>query len=638
MTRWARTFVAVAGVLMTVTGCLAQQTAVVPATATAPVTTASARRPKLPKQVYALYFPHHRNREHDGRLGAWQKSLTAEQSKAEKTYFNYNPDLIDANGRHQIAATVYPYLGMQSDMDSDYQEFQILQAKVAHIDAFIVDWILPGNYGWEHCLRKLLKTAERYDFKVGIDFIASSHFEWYQNLDASADTREKKAEAIKKSYQYMLDNFYNQPAALVLDGHALLFLFGGCKPDEFKNITAHPYQFPSGVKDYWYVLRANVGWYPSHTERGYRRWAGLVHGCFGWLMLPHRLSGKKTDPEIFKTYDHYIDSDDIVEYVRAVIDKNDEYYRKGVHKIRVSSACPGFDNRGCAGWSRKLAYIPREKGRTYRRQWDLNVENRDKIDVVFCVTWNDYTEATSVEPTVEFGFDDMEVTQKYAAAFKGIPSDPSGIRLPARLFRLRKKGQFLARTGFDTQAFVAKLDRAAKLISNREYPQADALLKEAESLIAEMETQLTSETLTVRDDGPDGKLSVRGPASDGTYSLHGGEKLYLRLDEGLAKKLRTHNWDGILEFEYFDFGDKKFRVTSSPARPDVPGPRHVANLYSVVCEIKKDGGNRWKDARVRLFKVNTRFDHKAANNSDIVFSGDATIRGIRLHFDVFSRR
>lgn len=621
-----------------VTGAVALLVSLVAGAADDSKKPAPASKPALEKQVYALHFPHHRTREHDGGLGAWRKSLTAELSRAEKTYFNYDPDLLDANGRHQIASTVYPYVGMQSELDPDYLEYQVLQAKVAHIDAFILDWILPGNYGWEHTLKAMLPVAAKYDFKIGLDFIASSHFDWYKNLDPSADTRKKQAQAIKKSLQYALDNFYSTPAALTIDDHPILFLFGGAKPDELKDIRAHPYRLPKGRKDFWYVLRANVGWRPGDTERGYRRWAGIVDGCFGWILLPHRLSGKKTDPEIFKTYDHYIDSDDIVEYVRTVIDKNDEYYRKGVHKIRVSSACPGFDNRGCAGWERKLALLPREKGQTFRKQWKLNVENRDKIDVVFLVTWNDYTEATTVEPTVEFGFDDMEVTQKYAAAFKGIRSDPSGIRLPARLFRLRKRGRFLARTGFDTQAFVAKLDSAAKLISNREYPQADAPLKEAESLIAEMETQLTSEPLTVRDGDPDGKLSVRGPASDGTYSLHGGKKLYLRLDEGLAKKLRTHNWDGILEFEYFDSGDKKFRVISSPARPDVPGPRHVANLYSVVCEIKKDGGNRWEDARVRLFKVNTRFDHKAASDSDIVFSGNATIRGIRLHFDVFSRR
>ena len=97
------------------------------------------------KLVLADYFPHHRTRQHDGRLGSWQQSRTAEMSKARKTYFNYNPDLVGADGKHQLAATVYPLVGMQSDLDPDYQEFQILQAKVAHIDGFVVEWVLPGR-------------------------------------------------------------------------------------------------------------------------------------------------------------------------------------------------------------------------------------------------------------------------------------------------------------------------------------------------------------------------------------------------------------------------------------------------------------------------------------------------------------
>ncbi|KKL76912.1 hypothetical protein LCGC14_2040140, partial [marine sediment metagenome] len=213
----------------------------------------------LPKQVYALYFPHHRTREFDGNLGAWQKSLTAKLSKAKKTYFNYNPDLVDANGRHDLAATVYPYVGMQSDMDPDYQEYQILTARTARIDAFIVDWILPGNYGWEHALRSLSRTAEKYDFKLGIDFIASSHFDWYQSVDRTADTREKKARAIVKSLQYALDNFYTSGAALVVRGHPVIFLFGGAKLDEFKAVRAHTYRVRAGLKQPWFIRRASIG-------------------------------------------------------------------------------------------------------------------------------------------------------------------------------------------------------------------------------------------------------------------------------------------------------------------------------------------------------------------------------------------
>ena len=613
--------------LLSLTGCAAPQ-----ARASAP-----ASHLELAKQVYALHFPHHRTREYDGNLGSWHKTLTAKKSKARKTYFNYNPDLLGPGGRHDLAATVYPLVGMQSDMDPDYQEFQILQARTAHIDAFIVDWILPGNYGWEHTMRSLLKMAERYDFQLGVDFIAESHFEWYQNVDPAADTRQKKAEAIKKSLQYMFDHFYTSKAALVVEGHPVVFLFGGTKPEEFRWIGRHPYRLPAGMKKPWFIRRATIGPNKRHMEWTYGRWAPLVDGTFGWILGPYRLSGKPIPPEMLETFDYYLDSDDMDLYARGVVEMNQKHFETGEFSMRVGSACPGFDNRGCAGWERTLWMLEREHGRTYERQWAVNVANRDRVDAVFCVTWNDYTEATTVEPTVEHGFTDMEITQKYAAAFKGIRSDPGGIRLPARLFALRKRARFLKRTGFDTAAVMGRADEAGRAINRREYPAAEAALSAAEAAVKAMDRQVGSEKLALTVPGPMVK-AVAGPDSDeGVRELTGRDALCLRFDESVAKTLRANNFDGFLTFEFLDDGKGVFDVVTSPARPDVKGPRHVANLFSEVCRIRKDDTGTWRKARVKLFKVNCGFGHKAANGSDFVFRGDLKVRNIAFAFDVFSR-
>ncbi|MHC4717979.1 MAG: glycoside hydrolase family 71/99 protein [Planctomycetota bacterium] len=613
--------------LLSLTGCAAGQ---------APASGPTAR-PAVAKQVYALYFPHHRTREHDGNLGSWQKTLTAKKSKAHKTYFNYNPDLVAPGGRHDVAATVYPLVGMQSDMDPDYQEFQILQARTAHIDAFIVDWILPGNYGWEHAMRSLLKMAERYDFKLGIDFIAESHFEWYQNVDPAADTRRKKAEAIKKSLQYALDQFYHSPAALVVEGHPVIFLFGGTKPEEFRWIRRHPYRVPEGMKRPWFIRRATIGIHRGHMEWTYNRWAPLVDGTFGWILGPYRLSGKPIPPEMLATYDYYLDSDDMDLYARGVVEMNQKHFETGEFSMRVGSACPGFDNRGCAGWERTLWMLEREQGRTYERQWAVNVANRDKVDAVFCVTWNDYTEATTVEPTAEHGFTDMEITQKYAAAFKGIPSDPSGIRLPARLFALRKRARFLNHTGFDTDAVMSRLDRVGVAVNERRYVKAAAGLDEAEKMTADMDRQVRSEKVAVSVPGEKVKATAGPERDEGVWELARRDRLCLRFDESVARVLRERNFDGYLTFEFFDEGKNIFDVVTSPARPDGKGPRHVARLFSEVCRIRKDDTGVWRKARVKLFKVNCGFGHDAANGSDFVFGPNVKVRNIAFAFDVFSR-
>ncbi|HET6430492.1 MAG TPA: hypothetical protein VFJ30_18925 [Phycisphaerae bacterium] len=618
---------ATVSLLLSLAGCAwAQASASSPASSTT-----------LAKQVYALYFPHHRTREYDGNLGSWQKTLTAKDSKARQTYVNYNPDLIGPCGRHDVAAKVYPLVGMQSDMDPDYQEFQILQARTAHIDAFIVDWILPGNFGWEHALRSLLKMAERYDFRLGIDFIAESHFDWYQSVDPAADTRQKKAEAIKKSLQYALDNFYTSKAALVVEGHPVIFLFGGTEPEEFRWIRHHDYRTPPGQKRPWFIRRATIGPDDRHQAWSYGRWAPHIDGTFGWILGPYRLSGKPIPPEMLATYDYYLDSDDMAIYVQRLEQMNQKHFDTGEFSMRISSACPGFDNRGCAGWERTLWLLEREQGRTYERQWAFNAAHRDTIDAVFCVTWNDYTEATTVEPTVEHGFTDMEITQKYAAAFKGVASDPSGIRLPAKLFALRKRARFLSRTGFDTAAVMSKLDEAGMAINNRQYPAAEANLSFAQQVANAMDQQVRREKLAIGVPGETVKVTAGPEAKEGAWELTPRDALCLRFEESAAKPLRDNNFDGFLTFEFLDDGQGVFEVLASPARPDVEGPRHVANLYSEVCRIRKDDTGKWRPARVKLFKVNCGFGHQAANQSDFVFRGDLKVRHIAFTFDVFSR-
>jgi hypothetical protein len=229
----------------------------------------------------------------------------------------------------------------------------------------------------------------------------------------------------------------------------------------------------------------------------------------------------------------------------------------------------------------------------------------------------------------------MEITQKHAAAFKGIPSDPAGVRLPARLFKLRKRIEFLTRTGLAGTPLDKRCDAIAQLISKGKYAPAAEALTEVESTVKDMDAKITSETIAVAFPSRTVKASAGRTGRDGIFPVTRVDKLCLRFDESIAAKLRKHNFDGFLEFEYLNIGKAAFEVVTSPARPDVKGPRHYANLYSEVCRIKKDATRKWVPAKVKVFKVNTAFDHGAANKSDFVFQGNVRVRNIRFTFEVF---
>ena len=95
-----------------------------------------------------------------------------------------------------------------------------------------------------------------------------------------------------------------------------------------------------------------------------------------------------------------------------------------------------------------MFYVARKDGETARKQWALYKNQRANLDAVFIVTWNDWTEGTIVEPSVERGLQDVTIIEEGASGFKDLPSEPAGLPLPKRLFDLRKGYAQLVRLGF----------------------------------------------------------------------------------------------------------------------------------------------------------------------------------------------
>ncbi|HJN15533.1 MAG TPA: hypothetical protein QGH10_08590 [Armatimonadota bacterium] len=579
----------------------------------------------LPKMVWADYFPHHRTREHDGNLGSWFQSRTAEQSGVEVTTFTYNADLIDGNGHHQLPATIYPLVGMQSDMDPDYLEYQILQAKVAHIDGFVIEFVMPGDNTWTHTTLKLMEVARKYDFQIGVDIIEGSFFDWIK-YRPNMDTREKQLEAWKLSIQWMIDEIYAKPTGVVVDGHPVFFLFaGGLTPDEHREHMAD-FELPPHLKEPWWVKRAGIGPQIEHTHYAYKQWDGLINGMFGWLCTYNFLDAE-VPAEIAERFDKYETSDGLLHYQNVVMQKGQEYVDSGLFDIRVNSVCPGFDNRGCAGWGNDLSYISREAGATLRKQWEFIAENRGQIDGALLVTWNDYTESTCVEPTVEFGFHDMEQTEKHAATFKGIESDASGIQLPFDLYELRKAARFLTNCGVDAAALTEKLDASAAQIASGEYAASRADVDAADELAEALRAPIAKTELTLT--FPSDDLVAAGAA---------GALPHIQAAEPIAEQLRDNHFEGFATFEYLDDGDAFFTLKCDSARANAPGDANTKGEYDIVARIKRTGTGEWVSARVKLFKANCAFSHGGDEGADLWFvdEGDGLeVRNVGVEATVY---
>ena len=591
-----------------------------------------------PKLVIADYFAHHVSRKHDAQIGPWLIDNVARESHAEHTRFVYNADLIDEQGRHQLAAPAYPLLGLQSDMDRDYQEFQILLAKVAHIDGFVLEWVYPGDGSADAILRSMMATARHYHFKLGVNWIESSFFDWLPKRREDLETREDTLREFGRAVEYLMDEIYGSDVGIVVDGHPLILLFSGPDaptPDEFASAVNPVLEERVGPRP-WFLKRGGIGTKESHADGYFNKWAPFVDGTFGWISTHSNQYPTPIPPHLQGKVDHFLVGEHMTRYLDRLRKWNQCFVDEGKFSYRMQSVCPGFDNRGCAGWGNDLAYLGREDGKHYRRQWQQHVEHRDEIDAVLVVTWNDFTEATVIEPTEDYGYREIAATQEYAAAFKRLSYDPAGLRLPERLFRLRKDQAWLTRTGFDISDAGPILNRSGLHIASREYAEAADLLGAVETRFAALQAEAVKETFSLLLGQGLETVGPNAQAGD-VLEINKDKPLLLQIDEAIAKKLRHRNFEGTVSFDYLDEGEGRVQVLQVPIlRPVDEGVRRGAKFWQ-VCDIHQTATGNWIPARVPIHKEAAALNHKGPLGFDFAFLANTKIRNLRMDFTTHHR-
>ncbi|GKX29774.1 hypothetical protein SH1V18_22540 [Vallitalea longa] len=567
------------------------------------------------KKVYADYHGPRCTRIVDGELGHWKFSGTAKKSKVKNRTVNYNGDLILENGLNDVAAMSYPITGIQSQNDPHYIEYQILLAKAAHIDGFFVEWGFKEHRSNKELLG-IMEIAKKYDFEIGINWCDAWHFyDWIEEFHTIND-RQDKVNLFKESLQYLLDNVFSKKTGVTFNGHPIIFMFGGGPTvEEFKNILSEEYKIPQGLKDPWFFTRAPINGQVTENKVNYElthtKWLDIMQGVFGWM--PTRV--RKGEGTKYDNWDRYAVVEDTVDYLDTLNLGQDKY--EDSFKIKISSAAPGMDNRACASWDKHdLSHIPRDNGRTYEEMWKYNAVNKSDIDIVYIVSWNDYTERHQIEPTIIDGYRELLTTEKYAADFKGINQNTDGMGLPFKLFDLRKKVDLLNKVGLETICYESILDEIGIMVSKGSYVEAKLEIEGIISLLDNVLQQITIDYLEVN-------LPNENIIS---YSDEGG--LYLKFKEGIAKRLRDNYYRGYISFEYFDNDNDSFLIKGTTNK-------EKSDNYSIIADIKKNGTNMWEKGKVQIFKENIIFNHRLNGDYDILFDNNVKVKNITFHFSIY---
>lgn len=310
-----------------------------------------------PTKVWAHYMPWFEDKTTSDN-GEWGDHWTMA---------NKNPDIIDEDGKRQIAAHYYPLIGPYASSDVDVLEYHFLLMKYSGIDGILIDW-----YG----------TRDLYDYasngrntEVIVSVLEKVGLEFAIVYEDQTLRDEMEGDAIRVSQavsdmQYLEEKFFKKDNYIRIEGKPLLMVFG-----------------------------------PQ-----------IINAPSDWDRIFKRMSEK---PLFFTLYDHSSSANNS-EYKNAVgefiwvdlTSMEQKYSNKKNFEKYIGGAYPGFhDFYKEGGWGNTLLNIDHKNGETF--QEGLEMAQEYEVDYLQLITWNDFGEGTMIEPTLEFQYSFLESTQRF---------------------------------------------------------------------------------------------------------------------------------------------------------------------------------------------------------------------------------
>jgi len=344
------------------------------------------------------------------------------------TMNHFNPDL-QINGQRQIASKFQPLIGPYDSGDPTVIEFHLLTMRMAGIDGVIVDWYgLTDFRDYAELHRNTTRVLQCCEW-LGMKFVICYEDQTIPALVQAGRVQQADRVSHAAGELAWLGRYWFRSGAYVRQqGRPLLLSFGqaGLTDAEWTNCLQQ------SATDVVYV------------SQHHRRTAAA--GAFDWPV----------SQDADRAWDRFM-----------------KQSATGDQSIPV--ALPRFvDVYAEAGTGKSYGLVADDGGRRFRRQ--LEQAMRSGAAVVQIATWNDWGEGTMVEPSVEFGYRDLEavraVLQQFLPATSTTPADTGvsdSLRLPAQLVELRRRAA-------DEQQ-QKRCDEIAAALAQADLQQAALLLR-----------------------------------------------------------------------------------------------------------------------------------------------------------------
>ncbi len=248
------------------------------------------------------------------------------------------------------AKSDYPLLGRYSSSDISVMRQHIKWAKAAGIKGFIVSWKSTDKLNQR--LAQLIQVADEENFKLAII---------YQGLDFNRNPIPAKQ--VDADLSYFIEKYAKDPAFHIYEKP--LVIWSGTWKFSYQDIES----VVSGKRDQLLILAS------ERNVDGYSRLANLVDGnAYYWSSV---------NPYTFPTYPEKLTA--MGEAVHAH------------NGLWIAPVAPGFDARQIGGGT----VVDRKDGKTLEIQFSAAMQSSP--DAIGLISWNEFSENSYVEPSVNFG-------------------------------------------------------------------------------------------------------------------------------------------------------------------------------------------------------------------------------------------
>ncbi|MES2429346.1 MAG: sugar-binding protein [Bacteroidota bacterium] len=374
-----------------------------------------------------------------------------------------------------ICAHYHPLIGPYDGKDTAVIEYHLLLMKLSGIDGVMIDWYGKGGNGAGDAAPLLVNSNALINGteETGLKFALTMEDAAWKDINAAIDNGN-----------YAINNYFNKPEYVKLGDlrgsnatsatAPLITVFG---PQKFKT----PGQWNT-------ILSGNTqAFLPLYNQSA--QIGADAGGEFAWPYPQAVLGGN----------------------ANAWYTNLSGYYQTNAagKNIVLGTAFPGFKDFYGTNGASQYGIIPRTYSgtTTLKATLDLYTQRQSVLDGLQLATWNDFSEGTIIEPTVEEGFQSLDTIQR----FTGVPYTVADLEEVYRLFLLRKKFA-------GNPAKQLQLNQVFNFFTSLQIPQAVELMNAIDNINAPKVS--LSSTGAVTEDGGTGSITITATNITNDLSVH----------------------------------------------------------------------------------------------------------------------